>query len=414
MEKELVELFEAVKKAADAAATDAGADPSAEEDRCLDALKRLKRLPINYDVLVSTQVGKRLRQLTKHPRKRIQALASDVVEMWKGIIVKETTKNKKNGNIEQEGSVKGEPGVAEPGERKKVGRVNSIKVEDSVKAEPAGADSDDDKKFHRVSSVKIEKVSTAGSIKVERVDRSSSNSEKVRKFETSSIEKKVENVDVVKAGKSSSGERIKVEKITKEEKSNSDSRKASPVPVGTPKLTSLLYTKDQIRDKVRELVADALCKVVGEVDDDLKEEVDACDPYRIATMVETAMFEKWGRSNGAQKFKYRSIMFNIKDPNNPDFRRKVLIGQFPPHSIVDLTPEDMASDARQMQNENIKKKALFECEREGPPKASTDQFKCGRCGKKETTYYQLQTRSADEPMTTFVTCVNCNNHWKFC
>lgn len=56
MEKELVELFEAAKKAADAAAADAGADSSPEEDRCLDALKRLKKLPINYDVLVSTQV----------------------------------------------------------------------------------------------------------------------------------------------------------------------------------------------------------------------------------------------------------------------------------------------------------------------------------------------------------------------
>jgi transcription elongation factor S-II len=26
---------------------------------------------------------------------------------------------------------------------------------------------------------------------------------------------------------------------------------------------------------------------------------------------------------------------------------------------------------------------------------------------------QMQTRSADEPMTTFVTCVNCGNKWKF-
>jgi hypothetical protein len=29
-------------------------------------------------------------------------------------------------------------------------------------------------------------------------------------------------------------------------------------------------------------------------------------------------------------------------------------------------------------------------------------------------YYQMQTRSADEPMTTFVSCLNCNNRWKFC
>ena len=41
-------------------------------------------------------------------------------------------------------------------------------------------------------------------------------------------------------------------------------------------------------------------------------------------------------------------------------------------------------------------------------------FQCGKCKKKKTTYYQLQTRSADEPMTTFVTCHNCGNRWKFC
>lgn len=41
-------------------------------------------------------------------------------------------------------------------------------------------------------------------------------------------------------------------------------------------------------------------------------------------------------------------------------------------------------------------------------------FKCRKCQSYKTTYYQLQTRSADEPMTTFVTCTNCNNKWKFC
>lgn len=40
-------------------------------------------------------------------------------------------------------------------------------------------------------------------------------------------------------------------------------------------------------------------------------------------------------------------------------------------------------------------------------------FKCGRCKTYKTTYYQLQTRSCDEPATTFVTCLNCNNRWKF-
>ena len=44
----------------------------------------------------------------------------------------------------------------------------------------------------------------------------------------------------------------------------------------------------------------------------------------------------------------------------------------------------------------------------------TSQFKCGKCKKNNCTYFQLQTRSADEPMTTFVHCLNCNNRWKFC
>lgn len=44
--------------------------------------------------------------------------------------------------------------------------------------------------------------------------------------------------------------------------------------------------------------------------------------------------------------------------------------------------------------------------------ASTDIFKCRKCKTNKCTYYQLQTRSADEPMTTFVTCIECGNRWK--
>ena len=39
---------------------------------------------------------------------------------------------------------------------------------------------------------------------------------------------------------------------------------------------------------------------------------------------------------------------------------------------------------------------------------------CSRCKKKSRCdYYQMQTRSADEPMTTFVTCLDCGKKWKF-
>ena len=39
-------------------------------------------------------------------------------------------------------------------------------------------------------------------------------------------------------------------------------------------------------------------------------------------------------------------------------------------------------------------------------------FQCKKCNSKKTTYYSLQTRSADEPMTNFITCLTCGNRWK--
>jgi DNA-directed RNA polymerase subunit M/transcription elongation factor TFIIS len=42
------------------------------------------------------------------------------------------------------------------------------------------------------------------------------------------------------------------------------------------------------------------------------------------------------------------------------------------------------------------------------------QMYCSGCRKKTNCdYYQMQTRSADEPMTTFVTCLECDKRWKF-
>ena len=47
-------------------------------------------------------------------------------------------------------------------------------------------------------------------------------------------------------------------------------------------------------------------------------------------------------------------------------------------------------------------------------KSASITLYCQRC-KRQTScdYYQLQTRSADEPMTTFVTCLECDKRWKF-
>jgi transcription elongation factor S-II len=49
---------------------------------------------------------------------------------------------------------------------------------------------------------------------------------------------------------------------------------------------------------------------------------------------------------------------------------------------------------------------------EGNMSMATDRFLCMRCQKRQCTYYEMQTRSADEPMTIFITCLNCGKHWR--
>ena len=80
----------------------------------------------------------------------------------------------------------------------------------------------------------------------------------------------------------------------------------------------------------------------------------------------------------------------------------------PLNTIACLTPDKMFPE---------KWKAIIErrewLEYKKKNMATTDIFYCHKCGKKKCTFYQLQTRSADEPMTTFVNCLVCGNAWKF-
>jgi hypothetical protein len=61
---------------------------------------------------------------------------------------------------------------------------------------------------------------------------------------------------------------------------------------------------------------------------------------------------------------------------------------------------------------NVMREFSIVLQQAGPSQARTTMFKCGKCKGNDCFYFQMQTRSADEPMTTFVTCANCNNKWK--
>ncbi|KAH9737468.1 transcription elongation factor TFIIS [Citrus sinensis] len=117
---------------------------------------------------------------------------------------------------------------------------------------------------------------------------------------------------------------------------------------------------DATRTMIRERLVEAFSKVAGEVEDmEKKEQVSACDPVGVAVSVESVLYKNMGPSKGAKAaVRYRAISFNVKDPKNPDFRRKLLLGEVKPETMVTMLPEEMDSDERQSQNKQIIEHAL--------------------------------------------------------
>ena len=165
------------------------------------------------------------------------------------------------------------------------------------------------------------------------------------------------------------------------------------------------------RESVRKLLAEAFSRVSSETDESISP---AFDPVEVAASVESAMYERIGWSNPIKKAKYQSVLFNLKDPKNSDLRRKVVLAEINAETLVTMSAEEMACEKRKRENIQIKLKTLKRCVHDAneEDKATTDMFQCSRCRERKCTYYQLQTRSADEPMTTYVTCVKCSKRWK--
>jgi len=102
----------------------------------------------------------------------------------------------------------------------------------------------------------------------------------------------------------------------------------------------------------------------------------------------------------------RSVVTNLKD----DILHQIADGTIKPHLVAFMTHQEL-SPSRWDQLIAIKMKRdknKFETK----IAASTDTFTCRKCKGNQCTYYQQQVRSADEPMTTFVTCIGCGNRWK--
>jgi transcription elongation factor S-II len=104
----------------------------------------------------------------------------------------------------------------------------------------------------------------------------------------------------------------------------------------------------------------------------------------------------------------KSVLINLK--KNPTLLASIRSGEVTPEQFAFMTHLEM--NPEQWKDRIEKKIKRDRLKFTNNVEASTDMFSCSRCKSKKCTYYEMQTRSADEPTTVFVTCLNCGKNWK--
>ena len=90
--------------------------------------------------------------------------------------------------------------------------------------------------------------------------------------------------------------------------------------------------------------------------------------------------------------------------NNQTLFKSLTDKQIDPYMVAFLTPQQL--HPKNWTKLLEKRKAI---ENATNNQKVTDIYKCRKCGDRKSTTTQMQTRSADEPMTIFVTCLTCYN-----
>lgn len=133
-----------------------------------------------------------------------------------------------------------------------------------------------------------------------------------------------------------------------------------------------------------------------------------------AIAIELAAFKAYKGETQAYKEKIRSLFQNLKIKGNSDLGKNVMSGAITPDKFVLMTSKQLQSAEQRkldaaLEEENMKRAQVPKAE-----KSVSDSLECSGCHKKMVSYSQAQTRSADEPMTTFCECMNCGKRWKVC
>jgi transcription elongation factor S-II len=130
--------------------------------------------------------------------------------------------------------------------------------------------------------------------------------------------------------------------------------------------------------------------------------------------VEKAAYEHYKGDTPDYRAKLRSLFQNLKVVGNRELGPRVISGDITPMKFVTMSHEELKSSQQKAEEKKLNEENMKKAQVPMQQKSISDQLRCGKCGEKKVSYTQAQTRSADEPMTTFCECTVCGNRWKVC
>ncbi|KAG8163578.1 hypothetical protein KVR01_006875 [Diaporthe batatas] len=132
-----------------------------------------------------------------------------------------------------------------------------------------------------------------------------------------------------------------------------------------------------------------------------------------AVEVEAAAYKHLKGEGAEYKSKIKSLFSNLKVKSNRELGRRVMSGEISAAEFVKMSQDELKSQELRERDSKLEKENMNKAQVAQPEKSISTALTCGKCGQKKVSYSQAQTRSADEPMTTFCECLVCGNRWKF-
>ena len=131
--------------------------------------------------------------------------------------------------------------------------------------------------------------------------------------------------------------------------------------------------------------------------------------YALKEATRKKIVKKWENPQFTSIYidRLRSIYMNLK---NDVFLKQIRSGEIDSKNVAFMTHQEFNPEKWRVLIEKKMKRDASKYD--DNIQASTDMYTCRKCKSKRCTYYEMQTRSADEPATIFVTCLDCGKHWR--